>query len=60
MAVLSAPVPLVGTDTRSWTAASADSLAVALDLPGITATVSYVAPGSAVRQVRGTDRGGAG
>ena len=40
IAVLSAPAPLVGTDTRSWTAVSADDFGVALDLPGIEATVT--------------------
>ena len=43
IAVLSAPVPTTGTDTRSWTAVSANNVGVALDLPGITATVSNVA-----------------
>ena len=61
VAVLGAPVPATGTDTRSWTAVSADSLAVALDLPGITATVSNVA--LRIGRASGPeerDRGGAG
>ena len=40
IAVLSAPV-LAG-DTRSWAAVSANNVGVALDLPGVTATVSNV------------------
>ena len=42
IAVISAPAPATGTDTRSWTAVSADDVGVELDLPEITADVSEV------------------
>ena len=39
IAILSAPVPTSGTDTRSWTAITGKDIAIALQVPGITANV---------------------